>query len=106
MSLPKIPLVCTIPSRLLPRQARTPSKLVVLLPSSPPPAAHHRIALPRASTPSKPPLNCNTGRPLSFAPFHMFITLFVVEFYSSERRPSPPRPASPSEPPSGSSLPL
>src|SRR5277367_1841199 len=74
------------------RAKPAPRQNFVLLPSYPPPAAHHRIALPRASTPFKPPLNCNTGRPLSFAPFHMLITLFVVEFYSSKWRPSPPRP--------------
>jgi len=65
-------------------QARTPSKI----PSSPYflrlAVCHHRIALPRASTPFKPSLNCNSDPPLSFATFHMLVALFVVELCSSK----------------------
>src|SRR5271170_8385006 len=69
-------------------QARTPSKFSLSYISYAPSTYHHRITFPLTSTPFKPGLNYNADRPLSFAPFHMLISLFVGELCSSKSLPS------------------
>jgi hypothetical protein len=85
--MPSWPLIgLTMPSRLFPRQALPHQKLKIFpLPFSPcpRPAVTACIVFPRASMRFKPGLNDKSGRPLSFATFHMFISLFVVELCSS-----------------------
>src|SRR5271155_671394 len=60
---------------------------------------HHRITFPLTFTPFKPGLNYNAVRALSFATFHMLISLFVVELCFLQKHlppPPPPRPCHPS----------